>query len=134
MKNRLAVLIADDDAEARGSLENILTRKYPEVLFYSAGDGKNALELFRKHLPDIVITDVIMPEMDGIRMAQEIRSIKAVTKLIMLTGLSDPDEFHDAAVRITIDHTILKPVDLLKLFAAINQCIGEIDSNQEVFS
>lgn len=127
LQNILTLLIADDDTAARESLEIILGRKYPEVLIFSAIDGRTALESFRKHLPDIVITDVIMPEMDGIKLAQEIRSINDVTKLIILTGLSDLNDFNDSSVAgITFDHTMLKPVDLMKLFAAIDQCIFAI--------
>ena len=127
-QNRPVVLLADDDTDARETLESILSRKYPTAVFYSVADGRTALEYFREYQPEIVITDVIMPEMDGIKLTREIRAIKAATKLIMLTGLSDLAESEDQPmVETIIDHYILKPVDLGKLFAAIDECMAGLD-------
>jgi YesN/AraC family two-component response regulator len=129
LQTALTILIADDDTEAREALATILTRKYPQAVIYSAGDGRAALDYFRKYQPDIVITDVIMPGMDGVNMAREIRAMKVATKLIMFTGLSDLADFDAAAMaEIRIDHSILKPIDFRDLFAAIDQCIAAIDT------
>lgn len=131
MKNRhhvMTVLIADDDTAACEALASILGKKYPAVVVLTAADGKTALESFRKHRPDIVITDIIMPEMGGIELARECRKLSQETKLIVLTGLSDLLGLETAALtELRIDHSILKPVIFSNLFAALDQAMAEID-------
>lgn len=127
----IKVLITDDDPSACIALELVLTRKYPEVSFYFATDGKDGLNYFREHLPDIVITDVIMPGMDGCSLAREISGIKPDTKLIMLTGLSSMSDFFESIMKgLTIEHRISKPVSLERLFAALEQCMAELPPGQ----
>jgi CheY-like chemotaxis protein len=127
----LKVLIVEDDPAALYSIETILRRKYPDAVFYPAVDGKTGLQCFKEHLPDIVITDVIMPGMDGCQLAREIRKMKADTKLIMLTGLSKMSDFFESLMEgITIDHKVSKPIDLGCLLAAIDRCIADIDIHE----
>jgi YesN/AraC family two-component response regulator len=128
----ITLLIADDDQYARKALDCILLRKFPGAIIHTAGDGRTALEYYRKYLPDIVITDIIMPELNGKQLAQEIRAIKADAKLIAITGISDLEDSNDsAAPDMLFDHAIVKPVVFGELFAAIEQCFAEISGNKE---
>ncbi len=127
----LTVLIAEDDPAALKALEIVLTKKYPNAAFYFAIDGKTGLEYFKEYLPDIVITDLIMPGMGGYQLAREIRTIKADTKLIVLTGLNKmSDHVESLMAEIKFDHRIFKPVYFENLFAAIDQCVAEIDNHR----
>jgi YesN/AraC family two-component response regulator len=63
-----------------------LAKKYPGFKLYQALDGKTGLELFKAHTPDIVITDLSMPEISGVQIAVKIREIKPDTKFIVITG------------------------------------------------
>jgi YesN/AraC family two-component response regulator len=83
------------------------------------------LEIFKKHIPEIVITDISMPVMDGIQMAGEIRSLKDDTKFIVLTGYSETD-YSGKISEFRIKEYILKPIVFKRLFAAIENCIDEI--------
>lgn len=134
MQNRqgvITVLIADDDTAAGAALANILGKKYPTVDVLTAADGRTALDSFRKHRPDIVITDIIMPEMSGIELARECRKLSQETKLIVLTGLSDLHGLETAALaELRIDHRILKPVIFSNLFSVLDQAMAEIGSNR----
>jgi YesN/AraC family two-component response regulator len=126
----MTLLIADDDMPAREALACILSRKFPDAVIYTAGDGKTALEYYRKYLPDIAITDIIMPELNGIQLAREIRATRSDAKLIAITGISDLEDSSDsAAAGILFDHTIVKPVVFGELFAAIEKCFAAICSN-----
>ena len=108
--HELTVLIVEDDPAALKALDIILTKKYPDTVYYFAIDGKTALEYFKEYLPDIVITDVIMPGMNGCQLAREIKAIRAETKLIILTGLSDMSDVSETSLAgITIDHRVSKP-------------------------
>jgi YesN/AraC family two-component response regulator len=123
----ISILLVEDEEAILKLLTTILSRKYSDVLIYSAINGKAGLELFNLHTPDIVITDINMPEMSGLEMADKIRAIKPDTKLIVLTGDSKKFLHHDSVEKsFVFDHYIEKPVVFGVLFAAIEQFFGEI--------
>jgi YesN/AraC family two-component response regulator len=118
--SRLTILFVEDDEFILELQTSLLAMKFPDVMLYTAVNGRLGLELFKVHTPDIVITDINMSEMCGVEMAQNVRALKSDTKIIALTG-KDSDE-----IRCAFDHVISKPVDLSELFAVVEQCIGEI--------
>lgn len=119
------ILIVEDDKSATEVLKRMIPLKFPDFQIYVAENGKTGVELSKNYAPDIVITDINMPGMDGIRMAEQIRTMRMATKFIVITGYSDKihlDEFS----RIDINEYILKPIDFKRLFSAIEKCIEEI--------
>lgn len=125
--NPRSILLVEDDEIAREILTSVLTIKFPQIVFHVADNGKTGLESFRLYSPTVVITDVNMPVMDGIRMARGIKAIASDVKLVVLTAFSDRSILETAAVAgIGIDHYILKPVDYGKLFAVIEQCLAGV--------
>jgi len=116
-----SLLFVEDDIMVCLSVGRILARQFPDASVYTAENGQIGLELFREHTPEIVITDINMPVMDGIEMAGKIRSIKTDTKFIVLTGYSD-NNYLDRFSAIGFDDYIVKPIDFGKLFAAIEKC------------
>jgi YesN/AraC family two-component response regulator len=123
----VSILLVEDDEAAREILASVLAIKFPQTAFYFADNGKTGLNCFKKHHPAIVITDVNMPEMDGIQMVGEIKLIDADVKLIVLTAFSDKTILENSmAAKIEIDHRIMKPVDFGKLFKVIKQCLVEL--------
>lgn len=120
-----SLLFVEDDAMICLAIGRMIARQFPDINVYTAENGQIGLELFIKHTPEIVITDINMPVMDGIEMAGKIKSIKTGTKFIVLTGYSDKDyleKFSD----IGFEDYIVKPLDLEKLFAVIEKCRAEI--------
>lgn len=120
-----SLLFVEDDAMICLAIGRMIARQFPDINVYTAENGQIGLELFIKHTPEIVITDINMPVMDGIEMAGKIKSIKTGTKFIVLTGYSDKDyleKFSD----IGFEDYIVKPLDLEKLFAVIEKCRTEI--------
>jgi YesN/AraC family two-component response regulator len=127
----ISLLLVEDEEFTLELLVNIITKKYPDVALYTAINGSTGLELFKKHTSDIVITDINMPEMGGVQMAEKIHAIKPGTKFIVLTGTCDKIDLRDSTKeRIEFDHIIVKPVEFQELFAAIKQCIEEISQHQ----
>lgn len=120
-----SLLFVEDDNTICEVIGRMIARQFPDVTVYTAENGRIGLELFKEHTPEIVITDINMPEMDGIEMAGKIKSIKADTKFIVLTGYSD-NKYLDRFSEIGFNDYIVKPVDLRKLFAAIEKCRAEI--------
>jgi YesN/AraC family two-component response regulator len=128
-KSSISIMIVEDDNDARDMLILMLKMKNPESKLYAAENGRIGLELFKKNPADIVLTDVNMPEMTGIEMANSIRSIKADTKLIVLTAYNERvffEKFND----IGFSDYVLKPIDFKKLFGAIEECVADIRLKQ----
>jgi len=83
------ILVVDDDFHARRLIERSFTKAGAEV--YTAADGRAGLRQFYAHRPDLVILDVMMPEMDGYEACRQIRMLSDVP-VIMLTALKDDDQ------------------------------------------
>ena len=123
----MSLLLAEDDDASREALVAILTRRFPHVAVFWVDNGRTGLEMFQRQTPDIVITDISMPEMGGIEMADKIRAIKPDTKLIVLTADTGKDALeHAIGTGFQVHHYILKPVHLAELFAVIEQCVAEL--------
>ena len=123
----ISILIVEDDEDSKAILVAIIDKKYPDLTIHTAKNGKAGLELFKEYLPDIVITDINMPEMNGSQMADKIRAIKTDVSIIVLTADSGKINLDNVVGKgFEINHYILKPLDFNKLFAAIEKCLGEI--------
>jgi two-component system, cell cycle sensor histidine kinase and response regulator CckA len=125
----LSLLIVEDDRSAAQSLGETLALKYPGCTVHLAGDGKTGVELFKKQAPDIVITDMAMPELNGIEMAAQIRALDPHATIIAVTAMSDTRHLLDA-IRVGINRYVLKPIVLETLFEAMDDCISRITSQR----
>ena len=123
-----SLLFVEDDSMVCLAVSRILTREFPEAAVYSAENGLTGLELFRRHTPQIVITDINMPIMDGIEMAGEMRTIRDDTKFVVVTGYYDKS-FLERFGEIGYVDYIVKPVDFNKLFAAIELCRADLKTD-----
>lgn len=119
-----SLLIVEDDHAACDIIARMVALRFPGSTIYSADDGRKGLELFKEHTPDVVITDVNMPVMDGFELAREIRSINANATYIVLTAYTDQSIF-EKFERIGYCAYLLKPIDFDDLFAAIEKCNAE---------
>ena len=82
------ILVIDDEPGIRHLLDTLLSRKgYAVVL---ADGGRKGLELFRRERPDVIVLDLKMPEMDGVTVLQQIRSLNPDQPVIILTGAATP--------------------------------------------
>jgi two-component system sensor histidine kinase/response regulator len=124
-QHSISMLIVEDEKVTREVIVVMISRKFPDVATYIAENGKVGVELFKEHAPEIVITDIQMPVMDGIEMAGEIKSLNAGTKIIVLTAF-DSTDFYEKFKEIGFHDFLPKPIDFGKLFAAIEKCLAEI--------
>jgi signal transduction histidine kinase len=128
-KNNISILVADDEEDIRDVFEIALMDAGYTV--FLAENGQNALEIFRKNRPDIVITDIKMPVMDGIELLKRIKRENPETQVLMITGHGDMDLTirslkHDAFDFIT------KPVNVDILEIAIEKAVEKIISRQKL--
>jgi len=122
-RQSISILLVEDEGAVRELLAAILIKKMPDVVIYSADNGRSGLESFKLHSPDITITDIAMPVMDGICMAAEIKSLKPETVIIAVTAYTDTMDLLEA-IEIGIDHYLLKPISLEKLFVLIGKVVA----------
>ena len=125
LQHSVSILAVEDDTVTREVIGIMVARRFPGIAIYFAENGRVALELFKEHVPDIVITDINMPEMDGITMAGLMKPIKADTRFIVVTAYGTTSYFEKFR-NIGFHDFLSKPIEFEKLFAAIEQCIAEI--------
>ena len=120
--NKPIALIAEDNIELRQFLSNELSQQF---LCIEAVDGDEATKLAQKHLPDIIISDVMMPKKDGFELAAAIRNNELTSHipLILLTAKSDADS-RISGFKQGIDDYIAKPFDMEELLVRINNLLS----------
>lgn len=123
----VSLLLVEDEELALEFMALILGKKFSNITLHTATNGVTGLDMFNTHTPDIVVTDINMPDMDGVRMIREIRSIKPATRFIVLSGDSEKQALWNSDLKGTaINYYILKPVSFDELFTAIEKCFAEI--------
>ncbi|UFS71126.1 response regulator [Geomonas sp. RF6] len=130
-KRDIALLYVEDETEAREMVGRLIGSTYPDVRLLTAEHGEAGLELFRQERPELVITDIRMPLMDGIAMAAEIKKLNPETIVIAMTAYNDAD-YLLRALEIGISHYIMKPVKYDRLFAVINEGIDIVSLKRQV--
>ena len=110
------ILIADDDREVRTTLEKFLTRRKHRLRV--AKNGADAHQLIDETEPDLVISDVRMPEMDGIELRKEVNEHHPEVPVILITGHGSP-ETEEAARLYRARGYLKKPLDLGNLLEKI---------------
>ena len=86
-----------------------------------AANGKDALNLVIKHRPDLIITDIRMPEMDGLALLEVIRSLSIHSLAIIISGYND-FQYAQQAIRYGVSDYLLKPIDENELYECILNC------------
>lgn len=117
------VLIVDDSSFMRALLRNILTKLGHKDVF-EASLGKQALEEFEKQKPDVMLLDIILPDMGGDKVLEEIRKIDKKTKVVMVTAVGQKPMIQRCE-KIGINGYIVKPFDNKKIEALLKKVIGE---------
>jgi len=106
LKN-FTILYVEDSRVLREYMKNLLTNYAKEV--YTATDGKDGLEQFVKFKPDIVITDINMPQIDGMQMSKMIKNSFKHIPIVLLTQFDETDNLKKA-IMLGIDSFVSKPV------------------------
>lgn len=117
------IVIADDEPITRLNIYEILTGAGYQVVG-EAGDGFDALELCRKHRPDLVLLDIKMPLIDGLKVAQQIREDKLASSILLLTAYSSK-EIVDQAKVVAVEGYLVKPVSEESLLPMIEVAIAK---------
>lgn len=124
--DRKSILIVEDEAVTLEHLFLVLSHKFPDFNIYKAADGKIGTEVFARYNPEIVVTDLTMPVMNGLEMATAIHAIDPSTKFVIVTGDIGKNVADVVTAKGMTCHHINKPVFFQELFDAIQKCIDGI--------
>ncbi len=128
-KTQFDILVVDDEADIREVLEIALADLGHRV--FLAQDGRTALDLFDRHLPPIVITDIKMPVMDGIELLKRVKRQSPDTQVIMITGHGDMD-LTIASLKFGAFDFITKPVNVDILEMAVVKAADRLIAQQKL--
>ncbi|QDQ34959.1 response regulator transcription factor [Campylobacter jejuni] len=129
-RKELIILVVEDEIKTRESLINVLSERFSKVI--GAQNGDEGLKKFKKFKPDLVITDIAMPIMDGLDMAREIKEISDDVPIVVLSAYLEKERLL-RSIDIGIDKYLIKPVDIEELFKVLDYLIGEkIEANMLV--
>lgn len=125
------VFFVDDEAAMRAGIRNNMNWETSSfVLAGEAPDGEMALSIMQDIMPDILITDVKMPFMDGIRLAEITKKTMPWIKIIILSG-HDEFEYARQAITIGVEEYLTKPVTSTKLFEVLDRVAAKIEAEKE---
>lgn len=124
----LRILYVEDEDDVRRNAVEYLKRITKEVL--EAKDGKEAIKVWADEKPDIIITDISMPKLNGLDMARYIRSKDQDVQIIVATAYTDTD-YLMKAVELNLVKYLVKPITKEKLLSALSQSVEKIkDENK----
>ena len=115
----ISLLYVEDERVTREQISRILQRIVTDL--HVAENGMQGLELYQEKRPDIILTDIMMPVMNGLEMARAIRDLDRDSQIIMLTAYSDTDYLLEC-ITLGINQYVQKPVDFSRLASALDAC------------
>jgi DNA-binding response OmpR family regulator len=120
---RARILVIDDDPQIREMLRNLFTIAKYEVLV--APDGDEALKLHRANPADLIVTDIVMPEKEGLETILEFRRHFPAVRIIAISGGGKigPHDYLNTAKAMGAQKTFAKPFSLRELLAAVREVL-----------
>lgn len=128
----ISILVAEDEQDLREYF-----KEYLEIFFhrvYSASDGEEALDIYKQKKPDIIITDINMPKLDGLSLVSKIREKDKSTKIIIMSAHSEQEKLLQA-IKLHLETYLIKPIrndDLKKVLFDTVDLIRDIDKKLHI--
>src|SRR4051812_15891914 len=115
------ILIIEDDVTMRHALRGALERRGHQVA--EAGDGRAGLALYEKTVFDLVVTDIIMPGMEGLETVMALRKFSPHLKIIAMSagGKGSADDYLELAARFGANRTLRKPFEAEQFMAMVEE-------------
>ena len=125
------ILIIDDESQIRSMLRLMLERVGYEVM--EADDGMEGIRQYRDNPADLIITDLIMPNKDGIGMIIELKKEFPAVKIIAMSGggVNRPEGYLDGAKKLGATRTLTKPIDRDEMLSAVKDTLKEYTASAE---
>jgi signal transduction histidine kinase len=124
---RKTLLIVDDEAVIR----DLCKRALRDYNVLEAANGEEALEIFARGGIDVILTDVMMPKLDGLELLKRLKELEPMVVVIMMTGFADK-ELILKALKADADDFINKPLNLLQLKSAVDKALVKKALKEEI--
>ena len=132
MNNPTTVLLVDDHKLVRQGVRAFLEAHAEFLVVGEAESGAEAVKLAEQHIPDVVLMDLIMPEMDGVEATRQVKNISPRSQIVVLTSYHD-DEHIFPALEAGATSYLLKDIDMEELAEAIRRSArGEVTLHPRV--
>jgi len=128
MLKNFTILYVEDEEDVRRNAVEYLKRMCKKVL--EASNGKEAITIYKEQKPDIIITDINMPKLNGLDMARYIRAEDKEVQIIIATAHSDTDYLMQA-VELQLVKYLIKPITKDKLLTALQQSVSLIEDKSK---
>ena len=115
------ILVVEDDVDLRETLGRALSREGYQVSF--AGDGSEAISVVKQRPYDLMILDLVMPKMGGIKMLEELRSLGLTIPSIVITAFGDRF-LYQRAMELGASEFLMKPVKLVEVYRAVRSVLA----------
>ncbi len=127
----LKVLMVDDEVVVRSAVRNNIDWEAHDFVFCGeAADGEMALSLIQEVKPDILITDIRMPFLDGLELSKIVRGTMPWIKIIILSG-HDEFEYAKSAISVGVEEYLLKPIDSADMLEILKKTATRIQKEKE---
>ncbi len=126
---KIKILFVEDEEKIRENIKDAIGEEFAS--FDTACDGLDGLNKFKELCPDIVITDISMPNLDGLDMANEIRKISLSVPIIILSAFSEKDKLFKA-IDSSVSKYIVKPIDIDELLEVISDIVNKHEIQEEI--
>lgn len=122
-KLAISILLVEDDVVIRNIYSQLLNRKVAKL--YVAGDGNAGYESYKANKPNLIITDIKMPVMNGLDMVKKIRKVDKEQRIIIMSAYGE-SRFFLRAIEVGVKGFLIKPVDTDHLFSIIDEQAKDI--------
>jgi len=129
LKN-IKILYIDDEENIRSNAMEYLS--FYSDFVYGAQDGIDGLEVFEKVKPDIIITDIKMPKLNGLEMVKRIRETNSTTRIIVATAFLETSYLLQA-VELGLVKYLVKPITADKILPVLKMCLLDLKQNSSIF-
>ncbi len=129
LQHNISVLFVEDNDTIRFLYDRLLSKRVRR--FFIAENGQEGLEIYKQHTPDLIITDISMPVMDGLEMIGYIKEINPEVKVIVMSAYSIKEYFLEA-INLGVNGYLIKPVEAKKLFSLIDELASTIQLKREL--
>ncbi len=126
--NKYKVMLVDDEEEVRSAIaRKVNWEELGFILSVEAENGEDAIEKAEKYMPDVVMTDIHMPFMDGLTFCKKLKEAFPATRIVIFSGY-DEFEYAKEAISLEVEEYLLKPVDaedIKRVFQKIKERLDE---------
>ncbi len=126
--NDFTILYVEDNLLTQRIVKSVLNGYFKEI--FVASDGIEGIELYQEKMPDIVLADISMPNLNGLDMCKEIKRYNPNQRIALFTGYNDI-EYLKKAINMGIDKYILKPLESKQMFRELQDIVKNLEEERE---